>query len=167
MVGLRKTKQPLSRVSVGFNRLGIVLCVPFLLLAAVLAFFAWQNPTWRTAVNVPEGAVAWGFGDDPDDATAKQLIAKQRADGFDLPAGMMFVGFPYHVSAVGLGAIDHDPILARHRLPQSSSSSRSPEKTIGTVRLTRCNANTVGLGRVLINPLSVSAAQSMSASLRK
>jgi hypothetical protein len=82
-----------SRVNVGFNRLGIVLCVPFLLLAAVLAFLAWQNPTWRVVMEMPEGAIAWSFGDNPDEA-AKQLIAKQRAQGFDLPAGYMLVGLP-------------------------------------------------------------------------
>src|SRR5262249_52278868 len=82
-----------SRVSVGFNRLGIVLCVPFLLVAAVLAFLAWQNPTWRIVTDIPEGAIAWSFGDNPKEA-AKQLIAKQRAKGFDLPAGYMLVGLP-------------------------------------------------------------------------
>ena len=82
-----------SRVSVGFNRLGIALGAPFLLLAAVLAFLAWQNPTWRVVMDMPEGAIAWSFGDNPDEA-AKQLIAKQRAEGFDLPAGYMLVGLP-------------------------------------------------------------------------
>jgi hypothetical protein len=82
-----------SRVNVGFNRLGIVLCAPFLLLAAVLAFLAWQNPTWRIVTDIPDGAIAWSFGDTPDEA-AKQLIAKQRAKGFDLPAGYMLVGLP-------------------------------------------------------------------------
>jgi len=44
-------------------------------------------------MDMPEGAIAWSFGDNPDEA-AKQLIAKQRAEGFDLPAGYMLVGLP-------------------------------------------------------------------------
>jgi hypothetical protein len=86
-LGLHKRKRP-SRVVVGFNRLGIVLGAPFLLIAAVLAFLQWQNPTGRP--KVPDGAIARTFDDPPE--PAKQLIAKQRAAGFDLPAGFMLVG---------------------------------------------------------------------------
>jgi hypothetical protein len=86
-VGRRKRKFP-SRAVVGFNRLGVVLAAPFLLIAAVLAFLQWQNPTGRP--KVPDGAIARTF-DDPAEP-AKQLIAKQRAAGFDLPAGFMLVG---------------------------------------------------------------------------
>src|SRR5215472_11122942 len=73
-LGRHKRKRR-SRVVVGFNRLGIVLGVPFLLIAAVLAFLQWQNPTGRP--KVPEGAIARTFDDLPE--PAKQLIAKQRA----------------------------------------------------------------------------------------
>jgi hypothetical protein len=86
-LGRRKRKLP-SRAVVGFNRLGVVLAAPFLLIAAVLAFLQWQNPTGRP--KVPDGAIARTF-DDPAEP-AKQLIAKQRAAGFDLPAGFMLVG---------------------------------------------------------------------------
>jgi hypothetical protein len=93
----------LSRVRVGFNRLGIVLGTPFLLVAAVLAFLQWQNPTGGIAVKLPEGTRAWAFGEEPDGGPAQQLIAKQRAQGFDLPAGMMLVGLP-------LGTVRKDQI---------------------------------------------------------
>jgi len=80
-----------SRPVVGFNRLGIVLGTPFLLIAAVLAFLQWQNPTGRTAI--PVGAIASPVGDDADEA-AKQLMAKQQAAGFDLPGGLILIGIP-------------------------------------------------------------------------
>jgi hypothetical protein len=91
-LGRHKRKRP-SRVVVGFNRLGIVLGAPFLLIAAVLAFLQWESPTGRTAMKLPEGIGAWVFGDDADEP-AKQIMAKQRAAGFDLPAGFMLVGIP-------------------------------------------------------------------------
>jgi hypothetical protein len=84
-------KRKPSRAIVGFNRLGIVLGTPFLMIAAVLAFLQWQNPTGRTATKLPSGVSGYFFGDDAHE-TANQLMAKQRAAGFDLPAGFMLVG---------------------------------------------------------------------------
>jgi hypothetical protein len=78
-------------IGVGFNRLGIVLAAPLLLLAAVLAFLQWQNPTGPIAAKLPVGVLATTFGDEQGESV-KQLIAKQRAAGFDLPAGFMLVG---------------------------------------------------------------------------
>jgi hypothetical protein len=89
-----------SRVVVGFHRLGTALAVPFLLIAAVLAFMQWQNPTGRVVTNLPKGAVAWNEGIG-EDQTADQIIAKQRKAGFDLPAGFMLVGIP-------LGTVQQD-----------------------------------------------------------
>jgi hypothetical protein len=108
-LGLHKRKWP-SRVVVGFNRLGIVLSVPFLLTAAVLALFQWHNPTGRLATNMPAGAIGWYFGDDAEQAV-KELAAEQRAAGFDLPAGLMFLG-------ISLGVAKKDGVdWTKFRLP--------------------------------------------------
>jgi hypothetical protein len=89
-----------SKLVVGFHRLGIALGAPFLLIAAALALYQWQYPTGDVAVKLPIGAKAWNFGDEAN-AAAKQIIARQRGDGFDLPAGFMLVGIPLGVTRNG------------------------------------------------------------------
>jgi hypothetical protein len=49
---------------------------------------------------MPEGTMAWGFGDDIDDA-GKQILDEQRRAGFNALDGMMIVGLP-------LGNVRHE-----------------------------------------------------------
>lgn len=82
-----------SRVRVGFHRLGFVLAAPLLVTALTLAVMQWREPTGPQTLGIPEGTMAWGFGDDLDQA-GKQLMDEQRQAGFDTPDGMMIVGRP-------------------------------------------------------------------------
>jgi hypothetical protein len=89
-----------SRLLVGFHRLGVVLAAPFLVGAIALAVLQWQNPSGPLTMVMPAGTIAWGFGDDLDDA-GKQILSEQRRAGFDVPDGMMVVGVP-------LGNVRHE-----------------------------------------------------------
>jgi hypothetical protein len=89
-----------SRALVGFHRLGIVLAAPLLVTAVTLAVMQWRAPTGPLTMIVPEGTLAWGFGDDLDDA-GKQIMDEQRRAGFNAPDGMMIVGLP-------LGNVRHE-----------------------------------------------------------
>jgi hypothetical protein len=73
---------------VGFHRLGIVLCVPFLLAAAILAFKEWIEPSAGYVVQVPVGLLAWVPPDAQsanDKAIAARLISDQNARGLEWP----------------------------------------------------------------------------------
>jgi hypothetical protein len=93
MLQYLRNRKPRSRVTVGFHRIGIVLAVPLLAVAAIAAIMQWREPTGPLVTVPPEGTLIFGFGDDADDA-AKQAIAAQRRAGMDVPYGMMVVGLP-------------------------------------------------------------------------
>ena len=95
-----RSKKRRSRVLVGFHRLGIVLAVPLLTTAIVLAVIQWRDPTGPLTMIAPNGTMAWSSGDNLDDA-GKQIMAEQRRAGFDTPDGMMVVGLP-------LGHVRHE-----------------------------------------------------------
>lgn len=78
----------------GFHRLGIILCIPLLLVAAVLAFKEWIEPTGSYHVQLPEGVKGWWHNAQSvhDKAIAAMLIADQKVRGLDAPTGLVVVG---------------------------------------------------------------------------
>jgi hypothetical protein len=88
-----------SRVATGFNRLGVVICVPFLILSVVLAGKEIIDPSGAWTVAMPTGTSAWK----PDRVTAadkaivSNSIAEQKALGISIPEGFVVVGVPLQV----------------------------------------------------------------------
>lgn len=82
---------PRSRITTGFHRLGIVLATPVLIVALVVA---WKDPSGPLKDKIPEGALAYAFGDNELDIAARRMLAVQRASGLNLPKDMMLVGLP-------------------------------------------------------------------------
>ena len=105
--------KPRSRVTVGFHRIGIFLAAPFVVAAVVAAVWQWRDPSGRLVLFIPENAVSWKFGEDNTDPTAKQIMARERDGGFDLPDGVMLLGVP-------LGIVrQNDTDWSRYQLPNN------------------------------------------------
>ena len=124
-----------SKLVVGFHRLGIALGAPFLLIAAALALYQWQYPTGDVAVKLPIGAKAWNFGDEAN-APAKQIIARQRAAGFDLPAGFMLVGIPLGATRNGQVDLTKYQLVDGREIEIASSDANKVDEIARTFMLT-------------------------------
>src|SRR5262249_31038734 len=85
-----------SKVSVCFNRLGIVLCFPLLLLAAARGIKELVEPSGRLIAKIPTGAVAWEPSrlSSDDRRIADLLISEQTAMAIYAPTGFIVVGVP-------------------------------------------------------------------------
>jgi len=88
-----------SRIAVGFNRLGIFLSVPVLLVAAFVSVNEWAHPSGRYVTTIPKGANGWQAERVSADqgAIVQSLISEQLAVGIDAPKGIVVVGIPLGV----------------------------------------------------------------------
>lgn len=96
----KRTDRKRSRVVTGFNRLGIVLTVPLLLLAVSLGVKELIYPSGQMAVQIPHGSMAWKASDrisESDRTAIASMQAKQTAMGITVPEGFIFVGMPKEV----------------------------------------------------------------------
>ena len=89
-----------SRISRGFHRVGLVLSVPVLLIAAYVSYVEITKPTGELVVDLPEGtqATAPNISSPADHRLTDLLIADQMALGIKAPPNYIVVGVPLGVS---------------------------------------------------------------------
>ena len=87
-----------SKVAIGFNRLGIVLCVLILFVCTFFASKEWFIPSGRYVTTIPEKAIAWAPDkEQANDVAIVELISEQLAAGIEAPKGFLVVGVPLQV----------------------------------------------------------------------
>jgi hypothetical protein len=79
-----------SRISRGFGRFAIVVCIPFFLLSLYLAYNEIAKPSGPFVVDLPDGVVAWEPSrlSKAERDVADLLIAEQTSAGIVARLGM-------------------------------------------------------------------------------
>jgi hypothetical protein len=102
-----------SRVSAGFHRLGFVLSLPILALAAYIVHQENMQPSGFYVTRVPQAAEAWkpSITSDAQKQFAQTLMEEQQMAGIAAPEGSIIVGVPKGVTRKG------DTDWTRYELP--------------------------------------------------
>jgi hypothetical protein len=89
-----------SRISRGFGRFAIVVCIPIFLLGFYLAYNETVKPSGPLVVDLPEGVVAW----EPSRPSKAErdivdlMISEQTSAGIVAPPGYVILGVPLGVT---------------------------------------------------------------------
>jgi hypothetical protein len=89
-----------SRISRGFGRFAIVVCIPFFLLSLYFAYNEIGKPSGPFVVDLPDGVVAWEPSrlSKAEREIADLLITDQASAGIVAPPGYVVLGVPLGVT---------------------------------------------------------------------